>query len=327
MNYALTFMLLWSFCISLAFANPYQEDVQEALNQLQVSKDLLAGLDVQTLPNFEANPKEQSHLPSQQGELEKKGQQYVKDKEEGQYLDGVAHDNKEIKLDKENKDKGRADLENTLTEEVECLDGSCIKTPDEESVDFSEGAVQLGALNGVAEEVRDNQAPQGVAALFKARNITCRVAYRANPFNYCNPNNNSTGVSQEERELHKAQHEGRAVIAYPDRYCAKRKYRVCLQKRQSWCVFQSKLAKVIQVEARRQLGLNFGYVGGDSNNANCRGLTTNEVSAIAFDTQEMQQALKELATEFENKKRLPDPNQVARAVEEQVRNQQGGGYE
>lgn len=326
MNYALSSLLLW-LCAFATFANPYQEEVKEALNQLQVSKNILAQLDVQAIPNFEANPKEESHLPSQQGELEQKGQQYVRDNEEGQYLDGLASSNKEIKLDKESKDKGRVDLESTLKEEVECLDGSCIATTHDESTDFSEGAVQIGALNGVAEEVRDKQVPQGIAALFKANNITCRVVYRANRFNYCNPDNDSVGVSQSERELHKAQHEGRAIIAYPSVYCAKRKYKVCLQKRQSWCVFQSKLAKLIQIEARRQLGLNFGYVGRDDNNANCRGLTTTEIATIAFDTPQMQLALKELATEFESKKRLPESNQVARTVEEQVRNQQGGGYE
>lgn len=327
MIFAFRTLLLLTLHMPLAFAGSYQEDVQIALNQLQVSKELLAGLDVQTLPNFESNPKEQSHLPSSQGELEQKGQQYVRESQEGQYLDGVARDNKEIQLDKEHKDKGRADLENRLSEEVACLDGTCITTNHEESTDFSEGVVQIGALNGVAQEVRDKQAPQGVAALFKASNITCRVVFRENPFNYCNPNNNSTGVSKGERELHKAQQEGRAVIAYPDVYCAKRKYKTCLQKRQSWCVFQSKLAKLIQVEARRQLGFNFGYVGRDSNNADCRGLTTTEVAAIKFDTPQMQQALKELAKDFESKKHLPEPSQVTKTVEDQVRSQQGGGYE
>lgn len=331
MNHALIPILLLSLCLAPAFAAPYQEDVQNALNQLQVSKSILGEFDINTLPNFEANPKEQAHMPSQKGELEQKGKQFITHHEEGQYLAALADTNKETMLDKEHKDKGRNDLENTLNDDVACLDGSCIATPADESRDFAEGAVQMGALNGVAEDVRDNQVPQGVSAIFKATNITCRVVYKTNRFNFCNQNHDGWGTSDSEKELHKAQRERRAVIAYSDTYCSQFKkrfgHRTCVEKRQSWCVFQSRLAYLIQIEARRQLGINFGYVGGAINNADCRGLTPNEVSTIQFDTPQMQQALNELAQVFESKKRLPDQTQVTSRAREQVKDQQGGGYE
>lgn len=331
MKYALFPIVLLSLCLNLAFADAYQEEVQNALNQLQISKSILGEFDIKTLPDFEANPKEQAHMPSQKDELEQKGKQFISQNEEGQYLGALADTNKETRLDKENKDKGRNDLENTLNDDVACLDGSCIATPAEVSHDFSEGTVQMGALNGIAEEVRDNQASQGLSGIFKATNITCRVVYKTNRFNFCNKHQDGWGASNGEKELHKAQREGRAVIAYPDTYCSEFKkilgHRTCVQKRQSWCVFQSKLAKMIQVEARRQLGINFGTVGGKTNHADCRGLTAKEVSAIQFDTPQMQQALNELAQVFESKKRLPEQTQVTDRATEQVKEQQGGGYE
>lgn len=331
MNHSPLSILLLSLCLNAVFADSYQEEVQNALNQLQVSKSILSELDINALPDFEANPKEQAHMPSQKGELEQKGKQFITHNEEGQYLGSLADTNKEATLDKAHKDKGRNDLENTLNDDVACLDGSCIATPADESHDFSEGAVQMGALNGVAEEVRDNQASQGAEAIFKATNITCRVVYKTNRFNFCNQNHDGWGTSQSEKELHKAQRERRAVIAYSDTYCSQFKKRfgkrTCVEKRQSWCVFQSRLAYLIQVEARRQLGINFGYVGGAINNADCRGLTPNEVSAIQFDTPQMQQALNELAEVFKSKKHLPEQTQVASRAEEQVKAQQGGGYE
>jgi hypothetical protein len=331
MNCASFPIFLLSLCVAPAFADDYSDEVQNALNQLQVSKNILGEFDINTLPDFEANPKEQSYMPSQKGELEQKGKQFITQNQEGQYLGGLADANKETTLDKENKDKGRNDLESTLNDEVPCQDGSCIAMPADESHDFSEGAVQMGALNGVAEEVLDNQVPQGVAGIFKANNITCRVVYKLNRFNFCNPNNDDWGASQSEKELHKAQREGRAIIAFPDTYCSEFKkilgHKTCVQKRQSWCVFQSKLAKMIQIEARRQLGINFGYVGGEANYANCRGLTPNELSAIQFDTPQMQKALNELAQVFESKKILPEQSQVASRIEEQVEAQQGGVYE
>lgn len=331
MNHAPLSILLLSLCSNVVFADSYQEEVQQALNQLQVSKSILSELDIKALPGFAANPKEQSHMPSQKGELEQKGKQFITHNEEAQYLGALADTNKETMLDKAHQDKGRNDLENTLNDEVACLDGSCIPRVADVSDDFSEGAVQMGALNGVAEEVRDNQVPQGVAAIFKATNITCRVVYKANRFNFCNQNHDGWGASQSEKELHKAQRERRALIAYPNTYCSEFEkilgHKTCIQKRQSWCVFQSRLAYVIQLEARRQLGINFGFVGGAINNADCRGLTPDEVSVIQFDTPEMQQALNELAHVFEGRKRLPEQAQVTRRAREQITSQQGGGYE
>lgn len=310
------------------FADSYQHEVQNAMKQLQESKSMLGAFDIKTLPNYDANPKEQAHMPSHKGELEQKGKQFITHDKEAQYLGALAGANKETQLDKETKDKGRHDLEHTLHDDVACRDGSCIATSDDESHDFAEGAVQMGALSGVAEEVRDNQASEAVAALFKASNITCRVVYKTNRFNYCNQNKDGWGASASEKELHKAQREGRAIIAYPDTYCSKTQkilgHRTCVQRRQSWCLFQSKLAKLIQIEARRQLGINFGYVGGKSNRADCRGLTAIEVSSIQFDTPQMQAALNELAQIFESKKRLPEPTHVTRRVDDQVKSQQGG---
>lgn len=331
MNYASFPVFLLSLCLAQAFAATYSEDVQDALKQLQVSKNILSDFDLKTLPHFEGNPKEQSYLPSQKGELEQKGKQFLTQNEEGQYIGALADANKEIMLDQENKDKGRNDLETPLSDEIACQDGACIATHAQLSNDFSEGAVQMGALNGVAEDVRDKQVPQEVAAIFKAADITCRVVYKENRFNFCKQNHDNWGASQSEKELHKAQREGRALIAYPGSYCSQFKkilgHKTCTQKRQSWCVFQSKLAKMIQVEARRQLGINFGFVGGNVNHADCRGLTPKEVSTIQFDTPQMQQALNELAEVFESKKRLPEQNQVTSRAQVQVKIQQGGFYE
>lgn len=323
----LSLLFLWLFSFP-TLADSYQQEVQNAMRQLQDSKSILGGFDANTLPNFDANPKEQSYMPSQKGELEQKGRQFVTHDTDARYLGTLADTNKETQLDKEHKDKGRRDLDNVLYDDVACRDGSCIAPSADESHDFSEGAVQMGALSGVAEEVRDNQSSEGAAVLFKATNITCRVVYKTNRFNYCNQRKDGWGASASEKELHKAQREGRAVIAYPDTYCSKIQkvlgHKTCVQKRQSWCVFQSKLATLVQIEARRQLGINFGYVGGRTNRADCRGLTAAEIASIQFDTPQMQQALNELAQIYESKKRLPDPTHVTRHVSDQVTAQQGG---
>ena len=77
MNTAPLSILLLSLCFNSAFADSYFDEVQNALNQLQESKNILGEFDIKTLPNFDANPKEQSHKPSQKGELEQKGKQFI----------------------------------------------------------------------------------------------------------------------------------------------------------------------------------------------------------------------------------------------------------
>lgn len=328
MSHALLVLLILVSGCGCGFANPYEEAVQNALNELQRAKSILGEFDTKTLPGFEANPKEQAYKPTQRGELEQKGYHFLQEDREAGELGRLSQANKESALDDATKEKARQDLENTLNDPVACHDGSCITTPADESHDFAEGAVQMGALNGVAQEAFDTQAQDAVPALFKAYNSTCRVVYKTNRFNYCNQNQDGFGSHAAERDLHKAQREGRAIIVSFDTYCAEYKrilgHKTCVEKRQSWCVFPSKLAKIIQVEARRQWGINFGFVGGAINAPDCRGLTPNELSAVAFDNPSMQQALNELTEVFTSKQRLPSPSQITTRAEEQVKVLQGG---
>ena len=51
-----------------------------------------------------------------------------------------------------------------------------------------------------------------------------------------------------------------------------------VKKYESYCCFKSKLAKIIQVQGRSQLGIDFG----DKKNPNCRALTLDELKRIDF---------------------------------------------
>ena len=78
----------------------------------------------------------------------------------------------------------------------------------------------------------------------------------------------------------KAKEEGRA--AYVGTYRAK-KILTCVEEKESWCVFPTKLSSIIQIQGRsRQLGINFGWAGGKENEANCRGITPEELERINF---------------------------------------------
>ena len=78
--------------------------------------------------------------------------------------------------------------------------------------------------------------------------------------------------SASEREL--AQERNAGNTHYLGRYCSKRTFfGACIRRSRAWCVFGSKLGRILHSQARPQLGLGWG---------SCRGFTIAEVERIDF---------------------------------------------
>ena len=84
------------------------------------------------------------------------------------------------------------------------------------------------------------------------------------------------GCSVEERGLAEERHAGNTH--YLGRYCASRILGVCVRRQRAWCVFGSKLGRILQEQGRGQLGIGWG---------SCRGLTVAEIERIDFDRLEL----------------------------------------
>ena len=79
--------------------------------------------------------------------------------------------------------------------------------------------------------------------------------------------------SAEEVELAEERNAGNT--RYLGQYCARRTFfGVCIRRARAWCVFGSKLGRILQEQGRAQLGVGWG---------SCRGLTVAEVERIEFD--------------------------------------------
>ena len=79
--------------------------------------------------------------------------------------------------------------------------------------------------------------------------------------------------SAEEKELAEERHGGNTH--YLGKYCAKRTFfGVCIRRARAWCVFGSKLGRILQEQGRGQLGVGWG---------DCRGLTVAEIEGIDFE--------------------------------------------
>ena len=78
--------------------------------------------------------------------------------------------------------------------------------------------------------------------------------------------------SASERELAEERNAGNTH--YLGRYCSKRTFfGACIRRSRAWCVFGSKLGRILQQQGRAQLGIGWG---------SCRGLTVAEVEGIDF---------------------------------------------
>ena len=264
-------------------------DYKDAKDFAQISKNNLEKM-IKTLnPNdlvsgFNPNPKESQLNPDMLKEL---AQKEASKSDIAKDAINRAKNRQEIDLEQEGEatDKGIDLGQSQHINGIPCNDGKCMPTQDEQSTDFAEGATELGALGGVADDVRKNQVRNGIPAIFSGSNNLCRVA-AAHVGNCCGGNAHLLNCREEEKSLSRARQDNRAV--YVGTFCAHRKLKVCIEHKQSWCVFPSKLSSIIQIQGRLgQLGIGFGQTTSKRNYANCRGITPEEISRIDFSRLDM----------------------------------------
>ena len=80
---------------------------------------------------------------------------------------------------------------------------------------------------------------------------------------------------------------------YVGSWCSKKGGAACLEKRESWCCFNSRLALIVQTEGRKQLGLGWGTPEAPA----CRGFTLEEFQKLDFSKMDLTPIVAEMARE------------------------------
>lgn len=162
-------------------------------------------------------------------------------------------------------------------EETLCLKGECgIKANPRPSQDFERGVSALSST-------RDASQQFDKATIFKGLSQTCRD--EIGDFSDCchtegwGQDIHLAHCSTEEKTLALSRQKGLAVGV--GRYCAHHMpwplEHVCTEHKQSYCVFGSKLARILQTQGRqRQLGRRFG----SAEKPDCSGITPEQLQAI-----------------------------------------------
>jgi len=204
--------------------------------------------------------------------------------------------------------------------EVFCSDGSCAQIVGGESDSFKKAVSQLAA---VAAAGKDVAAMNDVnVSAFTGHGQSCRKA--AVGFNNCCKGSgwgSDVGLancSSDEKALGKAKE--RLLTVDVGEYCSKKVLGVCLEKKRSYCVFDSKLAQIVQQQGRQwQLGIGFG----SAESPNCSGINVAQLQALNFAIMDF----KNFYADLENGSAIPGGDALSERIKQQVADkmQQAGG--
>ena len=156
-----------------------------------------------------------------------------------------------------------------------CLDGDCNKQELAPNEDMAEALSKIAMLAEVQKDM-DHKA----GTVFKGNSHHCRKASLG--FQECCNSlkgwgkNLGHGCSEDERTLKRLREEGKCQEV--GEYCAEKVLGKCVKKKKSYCCFPTKMAAIVQIQGRAQLGIGWG----DKKCPSCRGLTFEELSRIDF---------------------------------------------
>lgn len=201
-----------------------------------------------------------------------------------------------------------------------CQSGSCDETNGAGDSGFDTAVAKLAGLASAGDDVKADQV--NVKA-FTGQALYCRKAMAG--FSNCCVDTgwgNSAGLANcnsDEMAIGKAR--AKKVTVLVGEACNRAVLGVCVQKKQAWCVFGGKLARIIQEQGRRdQLHVSFG--SGDS--PNCRGITVPELQAINFDLINFQDFYSDLVAN----QKIPDSATMVKQAKDRIAaqvNAQTGG--
>ncbi|EAP8342527.1 type-F conjugative transfer system mating-pair stabilization protein TraN [Escherichia coli] len=160
-----------------------------------------------------------------------------------------------------------------------CKDGSCAQAQTGTSNMFGQAVSALAAVAAAGEDVAELNGENVRAFTGEAK--SCKKF--AAGFNNCCKDSGwgqdigLSSCSSDEKALGKAKE--KKLTVYVGEYCSKKVLGVCLEKKRGYCVFDSKLARIVQEQGRRgQLGIGFG----SGKSPDCRGITVDELQKLDF---------------------------------------------
>ena len=151
-----------------------------------------------------------------------------------------------------------------------CAGADCETTGSQAGTGFVGAAARLNMVVELGGEEFD----RGNLRFFRGERRACRIRW-GGLANCCKNSGLLIGLgncTEGERLLAQERHAGNTH--YLGTRCAKRIFGFCVRRERVWCVFGSKLGRILQEAARSQLGIGW---------SSCRGFTVGEMERIDFE--------------------------------------------
>ncbi len=188
-----------------------------------------------------------------------------------------------------------------------CVGAGCETVAPEANTGFVEATTRLN----MALELGGEEFDRENLRFFAGKRRRCHIHF-GGLANCCKNSGLLVGLancSANERELAKERNAGNTH--YLGRYCSKRVFGVCIRRSRAWCVFGSKLGRILQQQARPQLGIGWG---------SCRGFSVAEVERIDFATLDLSEFTQDLMDgSREPAVTLPEAGDAQSVMRERVR--------
>ena len=189
-----------------------------------------------------------------------------------------------------------------------CVGAGCETVRAQANTGFVEAATRLN----MAVELGGEEFDRDDMRFFTGQRRACHIRL----FGLANCCKNSgllvglANCSASERELAEERNAGNTH--YLGRYCSKRTFfGVCIRRSRAWCVFGSKLGRILQQQGRAQLGIGW---------SSCRGLTVGEVESIEFARLDLSEFTEDLMDgSREPSVSLPDGGDTGEAMRARIR--------
>ena len=188
-----------------------------------------------------------------------------------------------------------------------CVGGDCETVRPESSTGFVNAATRLN----MALELGGDEFDRGSLEFFRGQRRACHIRLFG-LVNCCSNSGALVGLadcSPEEVEL--AQERNAGNTHYLGQYCSRRTlFGVCIRRSRAWCVFGSKLGRILQQQGRAQLGIPW---------SDCRGLTVAEIETIDFDGLDLSEFARDLMdASKEPSVSLPDAGDTTGAMRTRI---------
>jgi conjugal transfer mating pair stabilization protein TraN len=194
-----------------------------------------------------------------------------------------------------------------------CLDGNCIDHQYQPSKDFAKGVSSLSAVADASK-----QFDPSTMSIFSGHPVEC--SEKPVGFSNCctetgwGKDVGLANCSMQEKKLHEDRDKGVSIKI--GRYCSGSDPFPCLEHSQVFCVFNSKLARIVQDQGRKgQLNIGFG----SGKNPNCSGLTPAQLQSIDLSRIDFQDFYADIHA------KAPDINQIQQMLSNHIKEFQEAG--